>query len=45
MMGPDLAGAGLLVRDRRLVLRGRLPLMIRSAGERRYLRSRSAQRA
>jgi NADH dehydrogenase FAD-containing subunit len=45
MMGPDLAGAGLLVRHRRLLLRGRLPLMIRSAGERRYLRSRSAQTA
>lgn len=45
MMGPDLAGAGLLVRDRRLVLRGRLPLLIRSAGERRYLRSRSAHAA
>lgn len=45
MMGPDLAGAAVLVRDRRLLLRGRLPLMIRSAGERRYLRSRSAQSA
>ena len=42
MMAPDLAGAGVLIRDRRLVLRGRLPLLIRSAGERRYLRSRSA---
>jgi NADH dehydrogenase FAD-containing subunit len=45
MMGPDLAGTAMLVRDRRLLLRGRLPLMIRSAGERRYLRSRSAPRA
>lgn len=45
MMGPDLAGTAILVRDRRVLLRGRLPLMIRSAGERRYLRSRSAQRA
>ena len=44
LMGPDLAGAALLVRDRRLILRGRLPLLIRSAGEQRYLRSRSAQR-
>ncbi|MBA3688151.1 MAG: FAD-dependent oxidoreductase [Chloroflexi bacterium] len=43
MMGPDLAGVALLVRDQRLVLRGRLPLLIRSVGERRYLRSRSAQ--
>lgn len=45
MMLPDLAGTAMLVRDRRLVLRGRLPLLIRSAGERRYLRSRSAQGA
>ena len=45
MMGPDLAGVAVFVRDRRLLLRGRLPLMIRSAGERRYLRSRSAQSA
>lgn len=45
MMGPDLAGAAVLVRDRRLLLRGRLPLLIRSAAERRYLRSRSALRA
>jgi NADH:ubiquinone reductase (H+-translocating) len=42
MMLPDLAGTAVLVRDRRLILRGRLPLLIRSAGERRYLRSRSA---
>jgi NADH:ubiquinone reductase (H+-translocating) len=45
MMGPDLSGTVMLVRDRRVLLRGRLPLMIRSAGERRYLRSRSAQGA
>ncbi len=45
MMLPDLAGAALLVRERRLILRGRLPLLIRSVGERRYLRSRSAQKA
>ena len=45
MLGPDLAGTAILVRDRRMVLRGRLPLFIRSAGERRYLRSRSAQGA
>jgi NADH dehydrogenase len=42
MMLPDLAGAAVLVRDRRLLLGGRLPLLIRSAAERRYLRSRSA---
>lgn len=41
LLGPDLAGSAILVRDRRVVLRGRLPLFIRSAGERRYLRSRS----
>ncbi len=42
-MLPDLAGTAVLVRDRRLILSGRLPLLIRSAAERRYLRSRSAQ--
>jgi NADH dehydrogenase FAD-containing subunit len=42
-MLPDLAGTAVLVRDRRLILSGRLPLLIRSATERRYLRSRSAQ--
>lgn len=42
-MLPDLAGAAVLVRNRRLILSGRLPLLIRSAAERRYLRSRSAQ--
>lgn len=44
-MLPDLAGAAVLVRDRRLLLSGRLPLLLRSAAERRYLRSRSAQKA
>jgi NADH:ubiquinone reductase (H+-translocating) len=44
-MLPDLAGAAVLVRDRRLLLGGRLPLLIRSASERRYLRSRSARGA
>jgi NADPH-dependent 2,4-dienoyl-CoA reductase/sulfur reductase-like enzyme len=43
MLSPDLAGVALLVRDRRLLLAGRLPLLIRSLGERRYLRSRNAQ--
>jgi len=43
MLAPDLAGVSVLVRDRRLVLRGRLPLLIRASGERRYLRSRSAR--
>lgn len=43
MLAPDLAGVGLLVGDRRLLLAGRLPLLIRSLGERRYLRSRNAQ--
>ncbi len=44
-MLPDLAGASVLVRDGRLLLGGRLPLLIRSASEGRYLRSRSAQGA
>jgi NADH:ubiquinone reductase (H+-translocating) len=43
MLVPDLAGVALLVRDRRLLLAGRLPLLIRSLGEHRYLRSRNAQ--
>jgi NADH:ubiquinone reductase (H+-translocating) len=43
MMGPDLAGTALLVRDRRLVLSGRLPLLLGSIMQRRYLRSRSAR--
>lgn len=41
-MLPDLAGTGVLVRDRRLLLSGRLPLLLRSSAERRYLRRRSA---
>ncbi|MEO6294322.1 MAG: FAD-dependent oxidoreductase [Candidatus Limnocylindria bacterium] len=43
MIAPDLAGTAVLIRNRRIILRGRLPLLLRSAGERRYLRSRSAQ--
>ncbi len=43
MLMPDLAGVALLVRDRRLVLGGRLPLLLRSLGDRRYLRSRNAR--
>ncbi|HLQ16867.1 MAG TPA: FAD-dependent oxidoreductase [Candidatus Eisenbacteria bacterium] len=42
MMLPDLAGTAVLVRERRLLLSGRLPLLLRSSGERRYLRSRNA---
>jgi NADH dehydrogenase FAD-containing subunit len=38
---PDLAGTAVLVRERRLLLSGRLPLFLRSSAERRYLRSRS----
>lgn len=45
MSGPDLSGSALLVRDGRMILRGGLPLLIRAAGERRYLRSRSARGA
>lgn len=41
-MLPDLGGTAMLVRDSRLVMRGRLPLFLRSLGERRYLRSRDA---
>jgi NADH dehydrogenase FAD-containing subunit len=41
MMLPDLAGTAVLVRERRLLLSGRLPLLLRSSAERRYLRSRS----
>jgi NADH dehydrogenase FAD-containing subunit len=40
MMLPDLAGTAVLVRERRLLLSGRLPLLLRSSAERRYLRSR-----
>ena len=42
MMLPDLAGTAVLVRERRLLLSGRLPLILRSSSERRYLRSRKA---
>jgi NADH dehydrogenase FAD-containing subunit len=45
MMLPDLAGSALMVRERRLVLGGRLPLILRSRVDRRYLRSRRAQQA
>ena len=41
MMLPDLAGTAVLVRERRMILSGRLPLLFRSSAERRYLRSRS----
>jgi hypothetical protein len=41
-MLPDLAGTAVLVRERRLLLSGRLPLLLRSSGERRYLRLRNA---
>lgn len=43
MMGPDLAGTALLVRERRLILSGRLPLLLGSLTHRRYLRSRRAE--
>ena len=42
-MLPDLSGAAVLVRERRLLLSGRLPLLLRSSAERRYLRARSAE--
>ncbi len=42
VMLPDLAGTAMLVRERRLLLSGRLPHLLRSSGERRYLRSRKA---
>ncbi len=42
IMLPDLAGTAVLVRERRLLLSGRLPLLLRSSVERRYLRSRKA---
>lgn len=45
ILGPDLAGTGLFVRERRLLVSGRLPLLLRSSIDRRYLRSRSAQPA
>lgn len=43
LVAPDLAGVALVVRDRRLLMSGRLPLLFRSMSERRYLRSRHAQ--
>lgn len=42
MMAPDLAGDAVLVRNRRLVMSGRLPLLFRSIIDRRYLRLRRA---
>ncbi len=42
VVGPDLAGDAVLVRDRRLVMSGRIPLVIRSFMDRSYLRSRRA---
>jgi NADH:ubiquinone reductase (H+-translocating) len=42
VMLPDLAGTAVLVRERRLLISGRLPLLLRSSGERRYLRARKA---
>jgi NADH dehydrogenase FAD-containing subunit len=42
LVGPDLAGDAVLVRDRRLVMSGRIPLVIRSFMDRSYLRSRRA---
>jgi NADH dehydrogenase FAD-containing subunit len=42
LVGPDLAGDAVLVRDRRLVMSGRIALLIRSFMDRSYLRSRRA---
>ena len=42
LLGPDLAGAAVFVRDRRLVMSGRIPLLIRSFMDRSYLRRRRA---
>jgi len=42
LLGPDLAGGAVLVRDRRMVMSGRIPLLIRSFMDRSYLRSRQA---
>jgi NADH dehydrogenase FAD-containing subunit len=42
LVGPDLAGDAVFVRDRRLVMSGRIPLLIRSFMDRSYLRSRRA---
>ena len=44
LLGPDLAGDAVLVRDRRMVMSGRIPLLIRSFMDRSYLRSRRAMR-
>jgi NADH dehydrogenase FAD-containing subunit len=42
LVGPDLAGDAVLVRDGRLVMSGRIPLLIRSFMDRSYLRRRRA---
>ena len=42
LLGPDLAGDAVFVRDRRLVMSGRIPLLIRSFMDRSYLRRRRA---
>lgn len=42
LLGPDLAGDAVFVRDRRLVMSGRIPLLIRSFMDRTYLRRRHA---
>lgn len=42
LVGPDLAGDAVLVRDRRLIMSGRIPLLIRSFMDRAYLRRRRA---
>ena len=44
LLGPDLAGDAVFVRDRRLVMSGRIPLLIRSFMDRTYLRRRHAHR-
>ncbi len=44
LVGPDLAGDAVFVRDRRLVMSGRIPLLIRSFIDRSYLRQRHAHR-
>jgi len=42
MLLPDLCGTAMLVRNRRLLMTGRLPHWLRSSSERRYLRARAA---
>lgn len=42
LMGPDLAGDAVFVRDRRLVMSGRIPLLIRWFMDQTYLRRRHA---